>query len=131
MIGMDYRNEAEQIREELPQQLSFNPPPVPLVGHISALRRHDGGYLVAAIAQDDQAGRLADGTLAVELLKPTDVQQVDPEDQLAAALERAHENLMRLRLEAAFKQIAFIGKQLHDEATLVSMLREELRRPLE
>jgi hypothetical protein len=131
LIGMDYRSEAEQIREDLPDHLSFTPPPVPLVGHISALRRYDGGYLVAAIAQDDQAGRLADGTLTAELLKPTDVQQVHPEDHLAAALERAHENLMRLRLEAALKLIAFIGKQLYDEATLVSMLREELERPPE
>lgn len=128
---MDYHSEAEQIREELPDQLSFNPPPVPLVGHISALRRHDGGYLVAAIAQDDQAGRLADGTLAAELLGATDVQKIHPKDHLAAALGRAHENLMRLRLEAAFRLIAVIGRQLHDDATLVSMLREALERPLE
>ena len=110
----------------------MNPGPQPYAGYISLRRRHDGGYLVSAVGYDDQAGMLADGTIAAEVVTPAELERPGDEDQLALALERAYNNLMQLRLEAALKLIATIGEQQSglDEDTLVSMLRDAVNHRL-
>jgi hypothetical protein len=123
---MDFEKEARAVREKMPKQTSFNPPPLPYVGCINLLRRHDGGYVVAALGADDQAGQLEDGTLAVEILDGDAVRQSEPEDRLAGALRRANERLRRLRVEAALRLVAKIGPKLYDDETLVAMLRNAL-----
>jgi hypothetical protein len=123
---MDHQEEARAIREQTPKQTSFNPPPLPYVGCINLLRRHDGGYVVAALGPDDQAGQFEDGTLAVEILDGEAVNETEPEDRLAAALRRAEGRLRRLRVEAALRLVATIGPELHDDETLVAMLRDAL-----
>lgn len=120
---MDYQKEAEEIRTNLPEQVSFTPPPLPLVGSINLLKRHDGGYVIAATGHDDQAGQFNDGTIAAEIL---DGETVSQPDELADALARAHESLLRLRLEAAMRLAVEIGRRLHDDETLVSMFRDAL-----
>jgi len=123
---MNLRKEAQEIRENRPEQISFNPPPLPYMGYINLLRRHDGGYLVAAIGHDDQAGQFNDGTMAAEIIDGDEVDQTRPRDHLAHALEKAHSQLMRLRVEAAVRLVAKIGRHYHDNETLISMLKDAL-----
>jgi len=122
---MDYRKEAEEIRTNLPEQISFTPPPLPLVGSINLLKRHDGGYVIAATGHDDQAGQFNDGSIAAEILDGETVAKEGP-DELADALARAHESLLRLRLEAAMRLAVEIGRRIHDDETLVSMFKDAL-----
>ena len=124
---MDFEKEARALRAKLPGQASFNPPPMPYVGHINLIRRRDGGYMVAAIGADGQAGQLEDGTLAVSILDGSAVRQTGPEDPLAATLRLAHRQLMQLRVEAALRLAAKLGRELYDDhEELHGMLREAL-----
>jgi hypothetical protein len=124
---MDYENEAQSIRRDQPRHSSYNPPPIPYVGHIDLIRRKDGGYLLAAIGYDDQTGQLDDGSLAAEVLGPEEVNTTDP-DRLAGALRRAHRNLRRLRLEAALRLISTLSKEMDlSEQELLEMLRQARR----
>ncbi len=124
-MEMDYGKEAEAIRTERPGEVSFCPAPLPYVGEIKLRRRRDGGYLIAALACDGQAGQFLDGTLAAEVISAADVQREDGEDPLAGALERAHETLNELRLEEALKLVAVLrGERTDDD--LVDQLREVL-----
>jgi hypothetical protein len=122
---MDYLKQARAIRAERPPQLVLKPDPVPFVGRLKLQRRRDGGYLVTAIASDGQAGQFADGSLAAEVVAPADLDRVQPEDLLSQALERAHDRLNRLRLEAAFRLIAQLRGD-RDDQTLVAMLQQAL-----
>jgi hypothetical protein len=129
---MDHHEEAQRIRAEKPRSATINPAPQPYVGHISVHRRNDGGYLVSATGYDEQAGMLADGTIAAEVVKPAEVDSPGTDDQLALALERAYDNLLDLRLEAALRLVATIGEKQSDldEDTLVSMLRDAIHHRL-
>jgi len=122
---MDYQKEAATIREDRPQQVTICPPPRPLVGEVRVLRRQNGGYLVTANADDGQAGQFMDGSLAVEVIAPEEVDRTAPEDLLASALRAAHDNLNRLRLEDMFKLIPVLGEG-QDEEALVALLRQAL-----
>jgi hypothetical protein len=124
---MDYKDEAQSIREQQPQRNSYNPPPIPYVGHIDLIRRKDGGYLLAAIGYDEQTGQLNDGSLAAEVIGPEDARSTDP-DHLAKALQRTHRNLKRLRLEAALRLISVLAKELKlPEQELLEMLEQAQR----
>jgi len=124
---MDYRKEAAAIRGKRPAQLVLNAPPMPYVGQINLLRRHDGGYLIAAVGYDDQAGLFDDGGLAAEVLDAGALEAVEPRDRLARALERAHHSLERLRIEASLRLVAELGQD-QSEAELVELLRGAIRR---
>lgn len=119
---MDYVNEARSIRKDQPQHSSYNPPPIPYVGHIELIRRRDGGYLLAAIGYDEQTGQFNDGSLAAEVLGPEEVRATEP-DHLASALQRAHRNLKRLRLEAALRLVSVLSEEMElSEQELLEML---------
>ncbi len=111
---LDYTGEADKIRDHGPKEVSFCPAPLPYVGEIKLRRRRDGGYLVAVLACDGQAGQFLDGTLAVEVVSAADL-RAGEEDPLALALERAHHTLNELRLEEAFKLAAVLRGERSDE----------------
>lgn len=122
---LDYGKEAAQIRTLRQKEASFCPAPLPYVGEIKLRRRRDGGYIVAVLACDGQAGQLLDGTLAVEVVSAGDLERTGAEDPLARALERAHQTLNELRLEEAFKTAAVLRGERSD-ADLAEKLREVL-----
>lgn len=122
---LDYSKEAEAIRARRPREASYCPAPLPYVGEIKLRRRRDGGYLIAALACDGQAGQFLDGTLAVEVISAGQVDNTDGEDHLALALRRAHQTLNELRLEEAFKLVAVLQGDRSDE-DLAGMLGEVL-----
>lgn len=124
---MDHRREAAAIRARRPQTLLLNPPPLPYQGHLSLIRRHDGGYLIAAVGYDDQAGVFDDGGLAAEVIGAQDVEAEEPRDLLAEALLRAQQHLERLRLEASLRLVAELGSD-QDEGQLLEALRLAIQR---
>ena len=122
---INYREEAEAIRTRRPREASFCPAPLPYVGEIKLRRRRDGGYLIASLACDGQAGQFLDGTLAADVFSAADLTSTGDEDLLAQALERAHQTLNDLRLEEALKMVALLRRERSDE-DLVIQLREVL-----
>lgn len=110
---MEHEQEAAEIRARRPDRRTYDVLPSPYVGYISLKRRGNGGYVVSAMGYDDQAGQLEDGSLAVELLDPRQVEQTAP-DHLARALERAEQALRRLRFEAAPRMMAALARELSD-----------------
>jgi hypothetical protein len=124
---MDHRKEAAAIRASRPQTLLLNPPPLPYQGHINLIRRHDGGYLIAAVGYDDQAGVFDDGGLAAEVIGAQDVEAEEPRDLLAEALLRAQQRLERLRFEASLRLVAELGSD-QEEGQLVEALRLAIQR---
>ncbi len=124
---MDHRKEAAAIRARRPQTLLLNPPPLPYQGHINLIRRHDGGYLIAAVGYDDQAGVFDDGGLAAEVIGAQDVEAEQPCDLLAEALLRAQRRLERLRIEASLRLVAELGSD-QEEGQLVEALRLAIQR---
>ena len=124
---MDHTKEAAAIRAQRPQTLLLNPPPLPYQGHINLIRRHDGGYLIAAVGYDDQAGVFDDGGLAAEVISAQDVEVEEPCDLLAESLQRAQQSLARLRIEASLRLVAELGSE-QDEEQLVDRLRQAIQR---
>lgn len=124
---MDHRREAAAIRARRPQTLLLNPPPLPYQGHLSLIRRHDGGYLIAAVGYDDQAGVFDDGGLAAEVIGAQDVEAEEPRDLLAEALLRAQQRLERLRLEASLRLVAELGSN-QEAGQLLEALRLAIQR---